>query len=144
MKKLAVGAAAMCAAAFVALSPAPAQALSLPHERPMPVEPGIGGSASGFVLLEVERSGGDKEVFPLRCPGGPGHAMGEQACAQLTGAGGDIAALPVTDGMCTKEYDPVTLRAFGLWDGQFVAYEREFSNHCTGVHETGGAVYAFE
>ncbi|HEX2143533.1 MAG TPA: SSI family serine proteinase inhibitor [Glycomyces sp.] len=144
MKKFAVGAATMCAAAFVALSSAPAQALSLPHEQPMPIEPGIGASAGGLVILQVERSGGVKENQLLRCPGGTGHAKGEEACAQLTTAGGTIETLSVADGMCTKEYDPVTLRAFGFWDGRFVAYEREFANHCTGINETGGAVFAFD
>lgn len=135
MKKLAAGAATIGAAALVAMIPTPAQAKS------MPMDPGIGGSAPGFLYLEVEDARGRVDSTTLLCPDGTGHGKGVDACAQLTVAEGDLDRLPVADGMCTKEYDPVTFRAQGLWDGEFVEFEREFSNFCSGINETGGSVF---
>jgi hypothetical protein len=135
MKKLAAGAATIGAAALVAMNPTPAQA------QPTAVDPGVGGSAEGLVFLEVERGQGLKNAAMLLCPGGDGHDKGVDACAQLTVAEGEFHALPVADGICTKEFDPVTFRAVGFWDGELVVFEEEYSNYCTGVNETGGAVF---
>lgn len=134
MKLFSAGA-AIVAAALVALGSAPAQA------EQVPVDPGIGDGGTGLVFLSVERDGGWSDAKALSCPEGTGHVQGLEACAQLTAAGGDFADLPPVDGMCTKEYAPVTFRAAGLWEGKFVLYEREFDNYCTGLHATGGAVF---
>ncbi len=135
MNKLAAGAATMGAAALVAMSPVPAQA------QPMPVDPGIGGSAEGLVYVEVERGEGIKKSLLLLCPDGSGHDKGVDACADLTAAQGDFTALEAADGMCTKEYDPVTFRALGYWNGEFVTFEHRYGNYCTGVNATGGAIF---
>ncbi|SDE23981.1 SSI family serine proteinase inhibitor [Glycomyces harbinensis] len=141
MKQLSVGAAIAAAAAFVALSSAPAQALSLQEAQPMPVDPGIGDGGAGLVFLSVSGQSGENDARALLCPDGQGHAQGFEACTQLTAAGGDLEALNPVDGFCTKEYAPVTFRAFGVWEEEFVSYEHEFSNYCTGLHATGGAVF---
>ncbi|GAA1672041.1 hypothetical protein GCM10009830_17740 [Glycomyces endophyticus] len=134
MRKLAVG--ALGAAAFAVMTPAPA------HAEPIPVDPGIGsGVGTGILYLEVDRDGGATERAMLSCPTGQGHDRGEEACIQLTAVGGEIGALEATDGICTKEYDPATLKGFGLWEGEFVYYEGEFANACEGALATGGAVF---
>ncbi|MEU6857384.1 SSI family serine proteinase inhibitor [Glycomyces sp. NPDC046736] len=129
MKQFAAGAAIVGAAALVALGSTPAQA------KPVPVEPGFGGQ--GIVHLEVEHGDGSVDSAALLCPSGIGHDRGLEACGQLAEAGGDFDALAAGDGFCTKQYDPVTLRAFGFWDGRLVHYEREFGNHCMGLNATG-------
>jgi hypothetical protein len=138
MKKLAFG--VLAAAALVALSPVPAQAVSFQYDQPIPVDSGIGGSATGILFLEVERAGLTEHAV-LLCPEGVGHGKGEDACAQLTAAEGDFGALQPAGGMCTKELDPVVFRAIGFWDGEFVMFDEEFANYCTGVDATGGAVF---
>jgi hypothetical protein len=128
--------AALSAVAFAGLGSAPAQA------DPIPVDPGIGsGVGTGFLYLEVDRESGPTERAVLSCPGGQGHSRGEEACIQLTGVGGEIGALEAADGICTKEYDPVTLKGFGIWEGRFVYYEGGFGNHCEGALATGGTVF---
>lgn len=135
MKQLSVGAAIAAAAAFVALSSTPAQA------EPMPVDPGIGNGGTGLLFLSVSGENGVNDARALLCPEGGGHAQGFEACTQLTAAGGDFDALPPIDGFCTKEYAPVTFRAFGFWEEEFISFEREYANYCTGLHATGGAVF---
>jgi hypothetical protein len=127
--------AAIAVAALVALGSASAQA------EQVPVDPGTGNGGTGLVFLSVERDGGRSDAKALSCPEGTGHAQGLEACTQLTASDGDFTGLPPVDGMCTKEYAPVTFRAAGLWEGKFVFYEREFGNYCTGLHATGGAVF---
>lgn len=129
MRKLAAG--ALCAAALVALSAAPAAAR----------DPAESGTGTGFLYLEIDRESGQTERAALACPGGQGHPRGADACVNLTGADGDIAAIAPADGLCTKEFAPVTLKGFGIWDGRFVSYEREFDNACEGVLATGGALF---
>ena len=142
MKQLFVGAAIAAAAAFVALGSAPAQAVSFQQAQSVPIEPGSGGgSGTGLVFLSVDRGSGSGDHRALLCPEGSGHPQGPAACAQLTDARGDFSALVPVDGVCTKEYAPVTFRAFGLWEDGFVSYEREFSNYCVGMHATGAAMF---
>jgi hypothetical protein len=137
MKKLtAAGAAIAGASAFAVLSSAPA------HAEPIPVDPGIGnGIGTGALYLEVQGESGVTDRAALFCPGGEGHRQGEAACSHLTGAEGIIEEVDPADGMCTKEYAPVTLKAFGIWEGRFVYYEADYGNFCEGLHTTGGAIF---
>jgi hypothetical protein len=137
MKKLAAAVAAIAGAtAVVAMGAAPA------HAEPVPVDPGIGsGIGTGMLYLEVDRVNGPAERAALFCPGGQGHRQGEAACMHLTGAQGAIEEVDPVDGMCTKEYDPVTLTAVGIWEGEFVHYEAVYGNFCEGLHATGGAIF---
>lgn len=60
------------------------------------------------------------------------------ACAALERVGGNPARLSVrTDTSCTMEYDPVTVRAWGTWDGKKYLYSRTFPNGCRLGAETG-------
>jgi hypothetical protein len=137
MKKLAAAGAAIAgASALVALGAAPA------HAQPVPVDPGIGnGVGTGRLYLEVVRANGQSDQAALSCPEGEGHRQGEAACIHLTGAQGSITEVDPVDGMCTKEYDPVTFKAFGVWEDRFIYYEADFGNFCEGLHATGGAIF---
>jgi hypothetical protein len=143
MKKLAaVGAAIAGTSAFLFLGSAPAQAVSFQEASPLPVDPGIGsGVGTGVIYLEVEREGVAVERETLFCPGGEGHRQGEAACMHLTGAEGLVEEVAPADGLCTKEYAPVTLRAFGVWEGRFVHYAADYDNFCTGLLATGGSIF---
>jgi hypothetical protein len=137
MKKLAAAGAAIAgASALLAMGAAPA------HAEPIPVDPGIGnGVGTGMLFLEVVRENGPSDRASLFCPEGQGHRQGEAACMHLTGAQGMIEEVDPVDGMCTKEYDPVTFKAFGVWEGEFVFYEADYGNFCEGLHTTGGAIF---
>jgi hypothetical protein len=80
----------------------------------------------------------------LRCdPLSGTHPKGEEACEELTTAGGDPANLvPNEDQACTADYDPVTVLAVGNWDGLSHRFERVFANPCAMAAATG-SVFAF-
>jgi hypothetical protein len=143
MKKLAAAGVAIAGtSAFLFLGSAPAQAVSFQQAEPVPVDPGIGsGVGTGALYLEVEREGGVFERAALFCPEGEGHRQGEAACMHLTGAEGLVEEVDPVDGLCTKEYAPVTLKAFGVWEGRLVHYAADYDNFCTGLHATGGAIF---
>ncbi|WP_051326181.1 SSI family serine proteinase inhibitor [Glycomyces tenuis] len=103
-----------------------------------PVEPLQGGSA---YYVEVEFSDGAAYDAVLMCPGGGGHPHGAEVCAQLTEVDGDIGSLGASDGLCTMDYRPVTVRAHGLWNGDFHSYEGQFGNYCAAVGHTGGRLF---
>jgi hypothetical protein len=137
MKKLAATGAAIAGAyAFAVLGSVPA------HAEPVPVDPGIGsGIGAGALYLEVARASGEIERAALFCPGGEGHRQGEAACIHLTSAEGVIEEVDPVDGLCTKEYAPVTVKSFGTWEGKSVYYEADYDNFCTGLLATGGAIF---
>ena len=81
----------------------------------------------------------------LTCgPAGGSHPNPEAACRQLTQADGHIEAIPADQGVCPQVFDPVILRASGIWNGQDRRFEGEFPNRCVGVRSTGGIVFDFE
>ncbi|GHE06665.1 subtilase-type protease inhibitor [Streptomyces alanosinicus] len=70
------------------------------------------------------------------------HPAADQACAQLQGIGGDLAALKPAPGVwCTKLYNPVVVTVQGVWQGKRVAYESTFGNACE--RDSMGGVFAF-
>ncbi|MEV6985076.1 SSI family serine proteinase inhibitor [Sphaerisporangium sp. NPDC051017] len=73
----------------------------------------------------------DRIAF-LQCgPAGGTHPRASEACRLLDPVGGDITDLrPSRDTNCTKEYDPITVSASGLWDGNHLWFERTFGNRC--------------
>lgn len=143
MKKLAAAGAAIAgASAVLFLGSAPAQAVSYPQADAVPVDPGIGsGIGTGALHLEIEREDGAIDRAALFCPGGEGHRQGEAACMHLTGAEGLVQEVEAADGLCTKEYAPVTLKAFGVWEGRLVHYAADYDNFCTGLLATGGSIF---
>ncbi|OLZ74477.1 protease inhibitor protein [Streptomyces sp. IMTB 2501] len=71
------------------------------------------------------------------------HPAAAQACAELSGIGGDFAALKADPGVwCTQLYNPVVVTVQGVWQGKRVAYERTFGNSCM-RDATGEGVFAF-
>lgn len=78
----------------------------------------------------------------LTCdPDGGTHPRGAAACTALRQVGGDIAALPTHDTMCTKVYAPVVAEAVGDWGGTEVSYRKTYANACEMAAQTG-AVFA--
>ncbi len=60
------------------------------------------------------------------------------ACTTLERVGGDPAQLTRPDGTaCTMEYNPVHVKAMGIWDGKRHDYDRTFSNGCELAASTG-------
>ncbi|GAA3169692.1 MULTISPECIES: SSI family serine proteinase inhibitor [Streptomyces] len=74
----------------------------------------------------------------LRCPDGRDHhPQHDAACSELTWARGDLDALRGRPHACTKQYDPVTVSAEGVWRGARIDWERTFANACTMDAATG-------
>lgn len=94
--------------------------------------------------LTVRGKGKPDRGAHLTCaPTGGNHPSPRKACEQLDAAGGEVAEIPADDGMCTAEYQPVTVIARGVWRGQQRTYQQEFPNHCTAVRDTGGVLFNF-
>lgn len=104
-------------------------------------------SALTLTVAEGERATNSVPLraVTLNCRPAPGgtHPVPAEACAALDEADGDIDALTGAGGTgCPKKYDPVVVTIEGVWEGERVADERTFSNHCTRRAE-GGTVFAF-
>ncbi|MFI9722546.1 subtilase-type protease inhibitor [Streptomyces sp. NPDC052396] len=78
---------------------------------------------------------GIQRAVTLSCMPGPSgtHPDSSTACAQLRQVGGKFDELTATkaDTFCTKEWNPVTVTAAGVWEGQRVNYSHTFGNPCT-------------
>ncbi|WP_432987779.1 SSI family serine proteinase inhibitor [Dactylosporangium sp. CA-233914] len=78
----------------------------------------------------------------LRCqPAGGSHHQAREACAQLARVGGRFDKLQLGGGLCTMQWDPVTVTASGRWKGRKVAYQHTFGNACT-LQTTTGPVFS--
>ncbi|MCG5214267.1 SSI family serine proteinase inhibitor [Streptosporangium soli] len=85
----------------------------------------------------------DRRVQLVCSPRHSGHPNAWSACIQLARANGNPAYLRPTWGLaCTREYNPVTVTANGVWDGNYIRYQRTFANSCT-LNATTGSVYRF-
>ncbi|MFD9336950.1 subtilase-type protease inhibitor [Streptomyces sp. NPDC060028] len=71
-------------------------------------------------------------------PGGT-HPSPATACAELRANGPELDALaqPRSDAACTKEWDPVTVVADGVWQGRRLSYTYTFANPCGMRNSTG-------
>ncbi|GHG11195.1 SSI family serine proteinase inhibitor [Streptomyces filamentosus] len=77
----------------------------------------------------------------LRCdPAGGGHPRAEAACADLHASQGRVDR--DSDIACVLLYDPVEVRAEGVWRGRPVSFAREYGNSCELGARTG-AVFSF-
>jgi hypothetical protein len=100
-------------------------------------------SALAKTQLRLTYAKGEKarpaqRAVSLTCgPAGGTHQRAREACAAIGAVRGDLAALHVSDDMCTMQYDPVTVTATGRWKGRTVRYERTFGNACVLRVETG-------
>lgn len=80
----------------------------------------------------------------LTCiPDGGSHPNPNAACKQLSQVDGRIEDIPEDPGICTQEFNPVILSALGSWRGEERRFEKEFSNRCVAVRETGGVIFDF-
>ncbi len=75
--------------------------------------------------------------------GSGSHSDPARACEQLRAADGRIEAIPPEEGPCTREFNPVILRASGTWNGEDRRFVGEFPNRCVGVRATGGVIFDF-
>lgn len=60
------------------------------------------------------------------------HPAPRAACAELRAVRGDVALLATasTGQDCTQVWEPVTVTADGVWQGQRVAWQATYSNSC--------------
>jgi hypothetical protein len=123
---------AFTAAGSAQAAPQPAQrSLYAPSALVLTFGHGEGSSAT------VQRA------VTLRCrPNGGDHPSVGSACAELTAVGGNFATLAGEDGPCTREYNPVTVTASGVWRGRHTTYRGTFSNPCT-LLRAKGTVFQF-
>jgi len=77
----------------------------------------------------------------LTCaPAGGTHKQARKACTELAKVGGNFDKLQLKGGLCTMQWDPVTVTATGRWKGKKVGYTHTFGNTCT-LATTTGAVF---
>ncbi|MGH8877718.1 MAG: SSI family serine proteinase inhibitor [Stackebrandtia sp.] len=100
----------------------------------------IGGSYH----LTITDRGGELASATLTCyPHGGSHPRPAEACEQVESVQGDFTALDTDAGACTLQYDPVTVRAEGLWQNSYSEYEETFANRCAADRQTGGVLFDF-
>ncbi|GLF97294.1 subtilase-type protease inhibitor [Streptomyces yaizuensis] len=74
------------------------------------------------------------------------HPSPRAACRELRAVDGDFAALPsvLPAVSCTREYDPVTVTAQGVWRGRMTDWSATYNNGCEMRATLGGGVlYSF-
>ncbi|MFE4874036.1 subtilase-type protease inhibitor [Streptomyces sp. NPDC056682] len=129
-----VGAGAGVAAAAPADAMKP-MSLYPPSALVLTVEPGTGDNGS-FVQRAVT----------LNCAPTPSgtHPAPTEACAELKRVQGDFTALtPIgAPHMCTQLWQPVTVRADGVWGGKRVSHVQTFPNACM-KSAAAGVVFDF-
>ncbi|WP_063831184.1 SSI family serine proteinase inhibitor [Streptomyces griseus] len=114
------------------LPTAPATTLRLTVTGPATTAPAPGAAvpaapASRTVTLHCGPAGGD-------------HPRAEAACADLDASGGRVDR--DSDTACVLLYDPVEVRAEGVWRGRPVSFARQYGNSCELGARTG-AVFSF-
>lgn len=81
----------------------------------------------------------------LTCAPRPGgtHPAPAAACAELRANAPQLDALaePRSDAACTREWNPVTVTADGVWQGRRLSYSYTYSNPC-GLRHSTGTVFA--
>jgi hypothetical protein len=82
----------------------------------------------------------------LVCAPAPGgtHPNPAAACAELraNAARLDRVAAPRSGIACTKEWNPMTVTADGVWEGRRLNYSYTFGNPC-GFRNSSGALFGF-
>ncbi|MEU9858371.1 SSI family serine proteinase inhibitor [Streptomyces sp. NPDC047974] len=77
----------------------------------------------------------------LHCdPAGGDHPRADAACADLDASQGRVDR--ESDTACVLLYDPVEVRAEGVWHGRPVSFARQYGNTCE-LNARTGAVFAF-
>ncbi|KAI8053110.1 subtilisin inhibitor [Gilbertella persicaria] len=71
------------------------------------------------------------QLFRLECnPTGGDHPIPEAACTFLDSIEGNFDQAKSSGGVCTFEYDPVTVTLFGLYEGKAVYFDNAYPNDC--------------
>ncbi|MEU6315430.1 subtilase-type protease inhibitor [Streptomyces sp. NPDC047014] len=140
---LGLGSAAMALTALTALAwpgtagaaPSGAQSLYAPSALVLTVTAGP-DAATGTVLRAVTLACAPK-------PGGT-HPSPAAACREVRAAGAklDPLAAPASRAACTREWNPMTVTADGVWQGKRVQYSYTFGNPC-GLRNTTGILFHF-
>jgi hypothetical protein len=100
----------------------------------------------GAYTLTMSTQAGASYSVTLYCQPDGGTHPGDiaAACGQLAKANGVVADIPEEAGMlCTKQYDPVTVRAVGEWATAASDYVERFGNSCEANAATGGQLFNF-
>lgn len=76
-------------------------------------------------------------------PGGT-HPDPIAACGELRATGSELdpLAAPAADAVCTREWNPMTVTADGVWEGRRLSYTYTFGNPC-GFRNTTGVLFDF-
>ncbi|MFD4243414.1 SSI family serine proteinase inhibitor [Streptomyces sp. NPDC058525] len=140
---LGLGSAAMALTALTALAwpgsagaaPSGTESLYAPSALVLGVTAGD-DTATGTVL----------RVVTLVCAPTPGgtHPDPAAACAELRSNAPalDALAAPEPGTACTREWNPMTVTADGVWQGRRLNYEYTFANPC-GMRNTSGTLFDF-
>lgn len=99
------------------------------------------GRGEAAATATVERA------VTLNCAPAPGgtHPSADAACRELTSVEGEFAMLAGSSGRpCTRQWDPVTITATGVWQGKRVDWSATYGNACE-MRESmnGSTVFAF-
>ncbi|MCM2393311.1 subtilase-type protease inhibitor [Streptomyces albipurpureus] len=74
------------------------------------------------------------------------HPASVAACGELDSVDGEFTELPsaLAYTTCTRQWDPVTAAAHGVWRGQRIAWSATYNNGCEMVASLGGgSIFAF-
>lgn len=110
---------------------------------PLPLLAAMAALAPTFVTPESSyvltmARGETLQMVTLTCePTGGLHPRADETCLALSDVDGQISGLATGGGLCTLEYDPVTVKASGTWRGETRTFEAEFPNACVMRAETG-------
>ncbi|MET9324250.1 subtilase-type protease inhibitor [Streptomyces sp. NPDC003038] len=139
---LGLGTAAMALTALTALAwpgeagAATAGTASLYAPSALVLSVSAGEDADGTVLRAVT----------LVCAPAPGgtHPDPVAACAELRAHSAELDAItaPAANVACTREWNPMTVTADGVWEGRRLGYAYTFGNPC-GLRNTTGVLFDF-
>ncbi|MDI3384925.1 SSI family serine proteinase inhibitor [Streptomyces sp. B-S-A8] len=127
-------AAALCALALGA------QPVAAAASEPAPKAPRPGAKLALIKYDGTHNTVPSEASFALLTCSPPGgtHPTPQAACKLLRDVDGDIHKLNKSpDQVCTKQYKPVTVHAYGQWYGRYVNQWKTFANACEAEAATG-------
>ncbi|MEU7554190.1 subtilase-type protease inhibitor [Streptomyces sp. NPDC044571] len=142
-KGLGLGSAAMALTALTALAwPGAADAAPSGTESLYAPSALVLGVANG----EDASTGTVLRAVTLVCAPKPGgtHPSPKAACAELRANASELDALAAPQGNvdCTKEWNPMTVTADGVWQGHRINYAYTYGNPC-GMRHADSALFRF-
>ncbi|MER5731991.1 subtilase-type protease inhibitor [Streptomyces sp. NPDC002138] len=100
----------------------------------------------GVTAGDNAREGTVLRAVTLVCAPRPSgtHPNPAAACSELLAAAGQADTITAggAGAMCSKEWDPVTVTADGVWQGKRFSYDHTFGNRCA-LRNGSGALFAF-